>query len=80
VLSPIQTYSSTLSVGETYAKIRIAAVHFCNGERPLLPTASTLPKYSEIFILNSKGFYNSEEHMSLHSEPSSKLSLCILDF
>ena len=47
VHSPILTYSSTQSVGDLHSSIRIAAVHFYNDERPILPTTSDLIwKYS----------------------------------
>jgi len=44
---PILAYSSTQSVGDSYASIRIATVNFCNGERPIIPTTLGLIwKYS----------------------------------
>ena len=41
VLLPILMYSSTASAATPYANIRIAVVHFANGDIPSLLAAST---------------------------------------
>ena len=68
-------YSSTLSASDPYANIRIVAMHFCNGERPILLDASDL--ILEIRTMITENLYNSKEQWLLHLKPSSKLPLCV---
>ena len=73
VHSAMLTYSLTLSAGDLYASIRIIAMHFYNGQRPLLPVASNLI-WKWIMITKSTIQRNSSFHIrNLHK----KKPLCV---
>ena len=68
VLPPILRYSSTLLTGNSYANIRIAAMHFCKDERP---STKCIRSHLEIWIMVINSVYNSKEQLFSHSEPLS---------